>query len=261
MLAVAKSGHLDSSLSAADIVAALYYRVLRHDPDNAGVARARPLRPLQGPRGADPVRGARPSRLLPARGPDGAAPDRRPAPGPSGHEPHRGGRGLDRVARAGPVDVPRDLAGAAARRPRRHRARLRGALRRRLPGGPDLGGGDRRPAFRRLQPDRDRRLQPPADRRHHRGGHGHRRRPRQVRGVRLGRGRDRRPRHGPGGRGARAQPHARPAGGDRRPDEEGPRRLLDGGPLRLPRQAADPRAGHRGAGGALGEARGSRPAS
>ncbi len=33
MLAVAKSGHLDSSLSAADIIAALYYRVLRHDPD------------------------------------------------------------------------------------------------------------------------------------------------------------------------------------------------------------------------------------
>ncbi len=35
MLAVAKSGHLDSSLSAADIIAALYYRVLRHDPLNA----------------------------------------------------------------------------------------------------------------------------------------------------------------------------------------------------------------------------------
>src|SRR6266536_2516882 len=34
MLAVAKSGHLDSSLSAADIVTALYYRVLRHDPDS-----------------------------------------------------------------------------------------------------------------------------------------------------------------------------------------------------------------------------------
>jgi transketolase len=33
MLAVAKSGHLDSSLSSADIVAALYYRVLRHDPE------------------------------------------------------------------------------------------------------------------------------------------------------------------------------------------------------------------------------------
>jgi transketolase len=33
MLAVAKSGHLDSSLSAADIVAALYYRVLLHDSE------------------------------------------------------------------------------------------------------------------------------------------------------------------------------------------------------------------------------------
>lgn len=33
MLAVAKSGHLDSSLSAADIVTALYDRVLRHDPE------------------------------------------------------------------------------------------------------------------------------------------------------------------------------------------------------------------------------------
>lgn len=34
MLAVAKSGHLDSSLSAADIVTAIYFRVLRHDPSN-----------------------------------------------------------------------------------------------------------------------------------------------------------------------------------------------------------------------------------
>jgi transketolase len=34
MVAVAKAGHLDSSLSAADIVAAIYYRVLRHDPSN-----------------------------------------------------------------------------------------------------------------------------------------------------------------------------------------------------------------------------------
>jgi len=36
MLAVAESGHLYSSLSAADIVAALYYRELRHDPANPG---------------------------------------------------------------------------------------------------------------------------------------------------------------------------------------------------------------------------------
>jgi transketolase len=33
MLAVAKSGHLDSSLSSADIVTALYHRVMRHDPE------------------------------------------------------------------------------------------------------------------------------------------------------------------------------------------------------------------------------------
>ena len=33
MLAVAKSGHLDSSLSAADVVAAIYFRALRHDPE------------------------------------------------------------------------------------------------------------------------------------------------------------------------------------------------------------------------------------
>jgi transketolase len=33
MLAVAKSGHLDSSLSSADILAALYFGRLRHDPE------------------------------------------------------------------------------------------------------------------------------------------------------------------------------------------------------------------------------------
>ena len=36
MVAVAKAGHLDSSLSCADIVSALYNRVLRHDPENPG---------------------------------------------------------------------------------------------------------------------------------------------------------------------------------------------------------------------------------
>ena len=57
-----------------------------------------------------------------------------------------GRRGLDRLARPGPLDVRRDLPGAATRRPRRHRPGLRAAVRRRLPGGPDLGGRDgRRP--------------------------------------------------------------------------------------------------------------------
>ena len=123
MLAVAKSGHLDSSLSAADIVAALYFSELRHDPRQPRVARARPLRPLQGPRGADPVRGAGRARLLPAPGPDGAAQDRLPPPGPPGHEPDSRRRGLDRLARPGPLDVRRDLPRAAPRRPRRARPR------------------------------------------------------------------------------------------------------------------------------------------
>ena len=90
----------------------------------------------------------------------------------------------------------RDRARAAPRRPRRHRAGVRDPLRRRLPGGADLGGGDRRGPLRAHQRDRDRRLQPPPDRRHDRGDHGYRRRPGEVRGLRLGRGRDRRPRHG-----------------------------------------------------------------
>src|SRR3954454_9314579 len=34
MLAVAKSGHLDYSLSAADVITSLYYRVLLNNPDN-----------------------------------------------------------------------------------------------------------------------------------------------------------------------------------------------------------------------------------
>ena len=64
------------------------------------------------------------------------------------------------------------------------------------------------------QHHRDRRLQPPADRRHHRGGHGHRRRARQVRGLRLGLGRDRRPRHG--ARSSRRSSAAAPSTGRRR---------------------------------------------
>ena len=51
----------------------------------------------------------------------------------------------------------------------------------------------------------------------------------------------------------------RPPGRDRLPDQEGPRRLLHGGPLRLPRQAAEPGAGRGGAGGAGGDARARRP--
>ena len=173
MLAVAKSGHLDSSLSAADIVAALYYRVLRHDPRPAALARPGPLRALQGPRRPDPVRGAGPARLLPERGPDEAAQARRASPGPPGHDPHARDRGLDRIPGPGPLDERRDRPRAAPGRHRRGPC-VRAALGRRLPGGPDVGGRDRRGPLPRHEPDRDRRLQPPSDRRHHRGSDGHR---------------------------------------------------------------------------------------
>ena len=217
MLAVAKSGHLDSSLSAADIVAALYYRVAAPRPVEPGVARARPLRALQGPRRADPVRGARPPRLLPARGPDGPAPDRRAAPGPPGHEPHRGRRGLDRLARARASRCASGIALALRLDGLDDTAQVFGLLSDGdIQEGQTWEAATAAPHFGVDQPDRDRRLQPPADRRHHRGGHGHGRRPRQVRGVRLGRGRDRRPRHGRDRRGAGAQPHPRPPGRDRR---------------------------------------------
>ncbi len=183
-------------------------------PREPGVAGARPLRALQGPRGPDPVRGARPPRLLPARGPPGPAEDRsRPAGAPR-HDSNAGRRGLDRLARPGTLDVRGHLPRAAPRRARRHGAGVRRALRRRLPGGSDLGGGDGRGALRRRELDRDRRLQPPPDRRHDRGGHGHRRRAGEVRVVRLGLDRDRRPRHGR--RSSRRWSAAAPSTGPRR---------------------------------------------
>ena len=238
MLAVAKSGPPRLvALSGRHRLGALQPRASPR-PGEPGVARARPLRPLQGARGPDPVRGARPPRLLPARRPPGSAQDRRPASGPSRHEQDGRGRGFDGLARAGPLDVRRHRPGAAARRPRRHGARLRRPLRWRLPGGPDLGGRDGGGRTSASQHHRDRRLQPSADRRHDRAGHGHRRRSREVRGVRMGLDPDRRPRHGGDRRSARAQPHPRPARGDHRADQEGPRRLVHGGPLRLSRQAA-----------------------
>ncbi len=139
----------------------------------AALARPGPLRALQGPRRPDPVRGAGPARLLPERGPDEAAQAGRPSPGPPGHDPHARDRGVDRVPGPGPLDERRDRPRAA---PGRHHRRpgVRPALRRRLPGGPDVGGRDRSGPLPRHEPDRDRRLQPPSDRRHHRGSDGHR---------------------------------------------------------------------------------------
>ena len=197
MVAVAKSGHLDCSLSAADIVAALYYRVAA--PRSVATRSGRSATASCSPRATRRRSSTPPSPSTATSRRDdlmGAAPDRLAPPGPPGHDPDPGHRGLHRLPRPGPLDERRHLPGAAARRPRRDRPGLHPDVRRRLPGGRELGGRHVRRALRPSQPDRDRRLQPPADRRHHRGGHGHRRRPRQVRVLRLGRGGDRRSRHG-----------------------------------------------------------------
>ena len=71
MLAVAKSGHLDSSLSAADIVAALYYRVLRHDPETPSWPERDRFVLCKGHAAPIQYAALAAARLLPARGPDG----------------------------------------------------------------------------------------------------------------------------------------------------------------------------------------------
>ena len=128
MLAVAKSGHLDSSLSAADIVAALYYRVLRHDPERArwpgrdrfvlSKGHAAPIQYAALARhGYFPHEDLMGLRKLDAH--------LQGHPDMTRHSRHRG---LDRLARPGTVHEPRHLAGVAARRHRR--ARVHAALRR-----------------------------------------------------------------------------------------------------------------------------------
>ena len=149
MLAVAKSGHLDSSLSAADIVAALYYRVLRHDPERPNWPGRDRFVLCKGH--AAPIQYAALARhgYFPLPGPDGAAKARRPSPGPSGHDPHaRASR--SRPARSGRASRCRLGIALGLRLDKIDEAHVFGdPLRRRLPGGPDLGGARwRRPTPR-----------------------------------------------------------------------------------------------------------------
>ena len=256
MLAVAKSGHLDSSLSAADVVAALYYRVLRHDPENPGW----------------PER----DRFVLCKG--HAAPIQYAALAHHGYFPREDLMGLRQIGaqlqghpdmnRTPGIEVSTGSLGQGL-------SMCVGiALALRLDGLDDtaqvfgvLSDGDCQEGqtweaataaphfgltnvtaivdYNHLQTDGT--TEEVMDTGDVRG---------EVRGLRLGRGRDRRPRHGGRGRGARAQPDPRRPGGDRLPDEEGQGRLGDGGQVRLPRQAAEPGAGRGGARGAGGPPRG-----
>ena len=192
MIAEAGSGHPGGSLSAADIVATLYFGdVLRHDsaqPDwperdrfilskghaapvlYAALAEA-------GYFGRDHLRDAAQARLDPAGSPRLQA--RRRA---SRSRPARSVRG-SRSRPASPPDCAAARCPSRARRPHG----LLPARRRRAAGGPGVGGGDVRGARGTRQPRGDRRRQRPADRRRVQRGHVPRRHRRQVLGVRLAR--------------------------------------------------------------------------
>ena len=120
MLAVAKSGHLDSSLSAADIVAALYYRVLRHDPENPDWPERDRFVLCKGH--AAPIQYAALAHhgYFPLEDLMGLRKIGAQLQGHPDMNRTAGRRGLDRLARPGPLDVRRDLPRAAPRRARRH---------------------------------------------------------------------------------------------------------------------------------------------
>ena len=252
MIAEAGSGHPGGSLSAADIVATLYFGdVLRYDasqpqwPDrdrfilskgHAGPVLYAALAEA-GYFGRDHLTTLRKlGSMLQGH------PDSRKTPGV---EVSTGslGQGLSIASGLACRPAWRRGAGAVARRP--HRVLPHG--RRRAAGGPGLGGRDVRRPRGPLQPRRDRRPQRPSDRRGLHRGHVPRHRRRQVPRVRLARHRGRRARRrGRLRRAGRGQGLRRRPGGHRRPHDQGQGRLVHGRRRRLARQGTLGRAGsHR----------------
>ena len=249
----AKGGHLGGPLSAADILAALYFRVLRIRPDEpAWPDRDRFIlskgHSSVGLYAAMALRGYFPVEELATFDAVGSRlqghPDMLRLPG---LDMSTGSLGMGISAGVGIA------LGAPAVGPRR--PDLRAPRRRRVPGGRSLGGGDGRRPVRPGQPRRDRGPQQAAAVRVGRGGGARAGRPpargpgragRQVVRVRLARPGGRRPRHGGGRRDARRGGRAgRTSGRDRRPHDEGQGRLLHGGPLLLAHAAASRRTSSR----------------
>ena len=85
MICTAGAGHPGGSLSAADVVTALYFRVMRIDPQEPRLARPRPLHPVQGPRLPGVVRGAGRARVFRQETPRDPAPAGQHPAGASGH--------------------------------------------------------------------------------------------------------------------------------------------------------------------------------
>ena len=97
----AGSGHPTTCCSAADVMAALFFAEMRYDPTEPQPPRRRSLRAVEGPRGADALRGVGGGRLHPARAAADAARVHLRSRRPPDAAPAVCGRG-DRIARAGP---------------------------------------------------------------------------------------------------------------------------------------------------------------
>ena len=98
----AGSGHPTTCMSAADLVAALFFGEMRYDPAHPQHRTRRPLRAVEGPRRAAALRGLVRGRLRPPRRPaDAAAVHLRPRGPPDAAAAVR--RRRHRVARPGPV--------------------------------------------------------------------------------------------------------------------------------------------------------------
>ena len=211
------SGYIGQGLGIADLLAALYFHELRYDPDDTGLAGARPLpaldrtlldRALGGAGGGGNSAGVGAADLR-----------RRRQPPCDEHARHDAGR-RDHRRLARPRPRPGRRPGARPQARRLAGAGLRRTVRRRDAGGIDLGGGDVRLPFQARQPRRPRRLQRHPGRRRDRPRHGAG--GRQVARLRLGDAGDRRQRHRRHRR--RAQGGAGPlrqAEGNRAPDAAG----------------------------------------
>ena len=138
MTTEAGSGHPSSSLSATEVVTALYFGgFLKHDPKNPHWPDRDRFILSKGH--AAPVLYAALAQAgyFPSRRDHDLAEARQPARGTSQHEAAGGRRGVDRIARPGPFDRDRSRPGRSRRQEKLSHLRL--DRRRRARRGPELG--------------------------------------------------------------------------------------------------------------------------
>ncbi len=211
MIAQAGGGHLGGSLSAMDIMTALYFNILRIDPSDPD-KRDRDRFILSAGHKAAGIRPrARGSRLFPEGSPRDLQQAREPIRHASRQEQDPGLRRLDGQSRTRPSRRARN--GARAQAGRSRQQGLRPPRGWRTARGDELGSGHGGRPAQGFLPRRHRRLQQMLDGRPHRQRGLPRTHRRQVAILRLGHDTDRRKRHGAGaGRPAGSGPDAADAG-------------------------------------------------